>query len=93
MKAHKRGLVLNTKVLFPGNNSAGTLSREAVRRSVANSLKTMGVEKLGILYAHTQDEVTPLEEQAEALNEQYQKGLQEGRLGFLTFPSTCSSHS
>ncbi|KAI2632260.1 Aldo/keto reductase [Hypoxylon sp. NC1633] len=85
VKAHAKGFTINTKVLFPGNSSAGTLSREAVRKSVANSLAALGVEKLGILYAHAADEATPLAEQAEALNEQYQKGFCE-KIGVSNFP-------
>ncbi|KAI1381586.1 Aldo/keto reductase [Hypoxylon crocopeplum] len=84
-KAHAKGFTINTKVLFPGQNSDSTLSREAVRKSVANSLKSLGTEKISILYAHTTDGVTPLEEQAEVLNEQYQKGYCE-KIGVSNFP-------
>ncbi|KAI1206204.1 Aldo/keto reductase [Annulohypoxylon truncatum] len=85
VKAPARGFIINTKVLFAGQNSDGTLSKEAVRKSVANSLKVLGVEKLGILYAHAPDLATPLAEQAEALNEQYQKGFCE-KIGISNFP-------
>ncbi|KAI1139951.1 Aldo/keto reductase [Hypoxylon sp. FL0543] len=85
VRAGARGFTINTKVLFAGQNSDGTLSKEAVRKSVANSLQSLGVEKLGILYAHTPDETTPLAEQAEALNEQYQKGFCE-KIGLSNFP-------
>ncbi|KAI1406943.1 Aldo/keto reductase [Hypoxylon sp. FL1857] len=85
VRAGARGFTINTKVLFAGRSTDGTLSKEAVRKSVANSLKSLGVEKLGILYAHAPDEVTPLEEQAEALNEQYQKGYCE-KIGISNFP-------
>ncbi|KAI0112825.1 Aldo/keto reductase [Hypoxylon sp. NC0597] len=85
VKAGERGFTINTKVLFPGQSSDGTLSKEAVRKSVANSLERLGVKKLGILYAHAPDQVTPLEEQAEALNEQFQKGFCE-KIGISNFP-------
>ncbi|KAI6087424.1 Aldo/keto reductase [Hypoxylon rubiginosum] len=85
VKAYSRGFTINTKVLFPGNSSAGTLSKEAVRKSVANSLEHLHADKLGILYAHTTDDATPLDEQAEALNEQYQKGVCE-KIGISNFP-------
>ncbi|KAI1460984.1 Aldo/keto reductase [Annulohypoxylon moriforme] len=85
VKAPTRGFTINTKVLFAGQNSDGTLSKEAVRKSVANSLEVLGVKKLGILYAHCPDLVTPLAEQAEALNEQYQKGYCE-KIGISNFP-------
>ncbi|OTA53268.1 Aldo/keto reductase [Hypoxylon sp. EC38] len=85
VKAGERGFTINTKVLFAGQSSDGTLSIEAVRKSVADSLERLGVEKLGILYAHAPDEVTPLAEQAEALNEQFQKGSCE-KIGISNFP-------
>lgn len=84
VKAAEKGFTINTKVLFPGNNSDGTLTKEAVRKSVANSLKVLGVEKIGILYAHVYDKATPLEEQAEAFSEQVEKGYCE-RVS-LSFP-------
>lgn len=77
VKAPEKGFIINTKVLFSGNSSDGSLSREAVRKSVANSLETLGVDKIHILYAHVPDKVTPIEEQAEALSEQVQKGFCE----------------
>jgi len=77
VKANDKGFTLNTKVLFPGNNSDGTLSEEAVRKSMASSLKNLGVDKVCILYAHVPDTVTPLEEQARAFDEQYRKGFCE----------------
>lgn len=71
------GFTINTKVLIAGTSGDGTLSKDAIRASVANSLKTLGVSKVGILYAHAPDNTTPLEEQAEAFNEQYEKGYCE----------------
>ncbi|KAI0182687.1 putative aldo/keto reductase [Xylaria flabelliformis] len=68
--ASDKGFTINTKILFAGQNSDGTLSKEAVRRSVASSLKRLNIDKIGILYAHCPDNATPLEEQAEALSEQ-----------------------
>ncbi|KAI1734952.1 Aldo/keto reductase [Xylaria scruposa] len=68
--AFDKGFTINTKVLFAGQSSDGTLSKEAVRRSVDSSLKRLNIPKIGILYAHCPDDVTPLEEQAEALSEQ-----------------------
>lgn len=68
---------ISTKVLLAGTSTDGTLSKEAVRSSVQNSLKTLGIEKISILYAHAPDNVTPLEEQAEAFNEQYENGYCE----------------
>jgi aflatoxin B1 aldehyde reductase len=76
-KAASSGFTINTKVLLAGSSPDGTLSRDAVRASVANSLKTLGVDKIGILYAHAPDNATPLEEQAEAFHEQFEKGYCE----------------
>ncbi|KAH8883127.1 Aldo/keto reductase [Thozetella sp. PMI_491] len=86
VKAPSKGFTVNTKILFTGNNSDGALSKEAVRKSVKNSLKNLGVDKVGVLYAHIPDNVTPLEEQAEAFNEQYQAGYCE-KIGISNFPS------
>ncbi|KAI1471745.1 Aldo/keto reductase [Daldinia caldariorum] len=85
VKAASKGFTINTKVLFAGQSSDGTLSKEAVRKSVENSLQTLGAGKLGILYAHAADYATPLEEQAAALNEQFQKGFCE-KIGVSNFP-------
>jgi aflatoxin B1 aldehyde reductase len=76
---------INTKVLIAGATGDGTLTKDAIRASVANSLKTLGVSKIGILYAHAPDNTTPLEEQAEAFNEQYEKGYCERVSNFPKF--------
>lgn len=72
-----RSFTVNTKVLIAGTTGDGSLTKGAIRASVANSLKTLGVSKIGILYAHAPDNLTPLEEQAEAFHEQYEKGYCE----------------
>ena len=53
--------IISIKVLVAGSTSDRTLGRDAVRASVLNSLKALDVEKIGILYAHAPDNVTPLE--------------------------------
>ncbi|KAI0154182.1 Aldo/keto reductase [Xylariaceae sp. FL1272] len=83
--AADKGFTINTKVLFAGQNSDGTLSLDAVRKSVATSFQQLGIEKIGILYAHCPDEVTPLEEQARALSEQVVLGHCE-KYGVSNFP-------
>ncbi len=80
-----KGFTINTKVLVSGNSSAGSLSRDAVRASVANSLASLGIAKVGILYAHAADEATPLEEQAAALDEQFRNGSCE-KVRVVFFP-------
>ncbi|KAH8649823.1 putative aldo/keto reductase [Xylariales sp. PMI_506] len=77
--AHGKGFTISSKVLFPGQSSDGTLSREAPRAP------GLGIEKLDILYAHVPDKVTPLEEQMEVLSEQVEKGYCE-RIGLSNFP-------
>ncbi|RYC57391.1 hypothetical protein CHU98_g8812 [Xylaria longipes] len=56
VRASDKGFTINTKVLFAGQSSDGTLSKEAVRKSVATSLKQLNIDKIGILYAHCPDE-------------------------------------
>ncbi|KAI1295316.1 Aldo/keto reductase [Xylaria venustula] len=83
--AADKGFTINTKVLFAGQNSDGTLSLGAVRKSVDTSLRQLGIKKIGILYAHCPDEVTSLEEQAQALSEQLTLGHCE-KYGVSNFP-------
>lgn len=83
--AVKKGYTINTKVAF-ASSVPGSLSSERVRESVALSLKQLKVPSVDILYAHLPDPSTPLEEQADALNEQYQKGLCKRVGGLLTTP-------
>ena len=64
---------IDTKVLFipPGDN---TLTSEAVEKSVSNSLRSLGVDKVNVLYCHGADFKTPIAEQAKTFHEQYQQG-------------------
>ena len=54
----------------------GTLTAEAIERSLSHSLEVLGVEKVNVLYAHGPDNkfYTPIAESARAFNEQYKKG-------------------
>lgn len=64
---------IDTKIWFEGTG-AGTLTAEAIEKSLSNSLSVMGLEKVNVLYCHAPDLETSVAEQAKALNEQYQKG-------------------
>ena len=52
----------------------GTLSAEAIEKSLTNSLDVLGVEKVNVLYCHAPDFKTPIAEQARAFHDQYKKG-------------------
>lgn len=64
---------IDTKILT-GMPSDGTLTAEAIDKSVLNSLAAMGVEKVHVLYCHAPDFKTPVAEQARAFDEHYKKG-------------------
>ncbi|EMC92040.1 hypothetical protein BAUCODRAFT_133984 [Baudoinia panamericana UAMH 10762] len=57
-----KDFILDTKILYERDGS-GTLTAEAIEKSLCNSFRVMRTEK-----------VNPLEETAKAMNEQYQKG-------------------
>ena len=73
--AGAKGFVIDTKVLVSGRSLEGTLSLDAVRKSVPDSLARLKVSRVNTLYAHAPDPTTPLEEQARAMDEQYKKGV------------------
>ena len=68
-----KDFTVDTKILYtpPGD---GTLSAEAIEKSLTNSLQSLGIEKVNVLYCHAPDFTTPVAEQAKAFNVQYQKG-------------------
>jgi aflatoxin B1 aldehyde reductase len=51
------------------------LKAENVRNSLKESIKALGGKKIRILYLHTPDRSTPVEETAEVINELYKEGL------------------
>lgn len=64
---------VDTKVLLvPGG--VGTLSEEAVERSLSNSLKFLNTDKVNVYYCHAPDHQTPIHEQAKGLDKQYRDG-------------------
>lgn len=72
--AASRGFLIDTKIMFEGTDPSGTLSREAIRKSVTVSLRKLRTDKIHILYNHIGDPTTPLEEQVKAMDEQYRNG-------------------
>jgi aflatoxin B1 aldehyde reductase len=74
-KAGEKGFVIDTKIKIrkegPKHES---LKKEAIDDSVANSLEILGVSQVDVLYCHTPDTVTPLEETAAALHDHVSKG-------------------
>lgn len=50
-KYAEHGFVIDTKILFPGYGSSdGTMSEEAIQKSVANSFQSLGVQNVRLLY-------------------------------------------
>jgi aryl-alcohol dehydrogenase-like predicted oxidoreductase len=64
---------VDTKILL-NLPSDGSLSAGPIEKSLSNSLKVLGVEKVNVLYCHAPDFTTPIAEQARAFNEHYKKG-------------------
>ncbi|RYP17319.1 hypothetical protein DL765_004610 [Monosporascus sp. GIB2] len=67
------GFLIDTKVLY-FNQGTGTLTAEAIEKSVDQSLANLGARKVNILYAQGPDHATPIAEQAAAFDAQYRKG-------------------
>ena len=68
-----KSFVIDTKILitFPAE---GTLTPEAIEKSLSNSLQALQVDEVNVLYCHGPDFQTSLAEQAKAFDEQYRKG-------------------
>jgi aryl-alcohol dehydrogenase-like predicted oxidoreductase len=64
---------VDTKILtnIPAD---GSLSKDAIEKSLSNSLDVLAVNKVNVLYCHAPDFKTPIAEQARAFNDQYKKG-------------------
>ena len=72
---------VDTKILT-ASPADGTLSSDAIERSLTNSLHVLGVGKVNVLYCHAPDHATPIAEQAKAFDEQYKKG----RFTYVRYP-------
>ncbi|KAF2688528.1 Aldo/keto reductase [Lentithecium fluviatile CBS 122367] len=79
----QKGFQIDTKVLwFDGGN--GTLTEEAIEKSVAASLERLKTDKVNVFYCHAPDKSTPIADQAAAMDTQYKKGRFD-RLGICNF--------
>lgn len=76
IKGRRDKLVIATKVrgrIGDGPNEEG-LSRYHIQRSVEASLKRLQIEHIDLLYMHTWDPLTPIEESLEAFNDLVRSG-------------------
>ncbi len=76
MKGERNDLVITSKVGFPmgeGINDRG-LSRRHILASVEDSLARLGTDRLDILFVHTFDPSTPMEETFRALDQLVRDG-------------------
>lgn len=76
LRGRREQVVLATKVRFatgPGHNDAG-LSRRHVRLGVEASLRRLGTDWLDLLYLHTWDPLTPIEETLAACDDLVRQG-------------------
>ncbi len=65
--------LIDTKILS-GPLHSGTLTPEKVEESSKQSLERLKLEKVNVLYCHSADLKTPLEDQARGFNNVYKKG-------------------
>ncbi|KAF9629570.1 hypothetical protein BFW01_g10773 [Lasiodiplodia theobromae] len=74
--AARQGFTIDTKILASGDGS-GNLAPAAIEQSLQGSYERLKLEnaRVNVLYCHRPDNQTPLEEQAAALQAQYEKGL------------------
>ncbi|KAI1266536.1 putative aldo/keto reductase [Xylariaceae sp. FL1019] len=85
--ASAMGFIIDTKVLIPLRGHATTLEPAKIEKSVAVSYECLNFKegrRINVLYAHTPDVATPLEDQAAGFDAQYRKGLFD-KLGLCNF--------
>ena len=80
-KAAEKGFIIDSKILprlvkDPDTQTSGafSLTEENIDASVKKSLELLGVEKVNVLYAHTPDPETPIEESAKAFDKHFRAG-------------------
>ncbi|KAI1470982.1 Aldo/keto reductase [Daldinia caldariorum] len=78
-----QGFTVDSKVLY-SNGGDGTLTAEAVEKSIDQTLSSLKTHKINIYYALAPDRTTPLEEQAAAFDAQYRLG-KFSQLGICNF--------
>lgn len=71
--AAERGFTIDSKVLFLGNGEM-ELTREKVEESTLRTLERLKVQKVRTLYTHAPDGLTPIAEQATAMDAQIKTG-------------------
>jgi aflatoxin B1 aldehyde reductase len=71
--AAERGFTIDSKVLFLANGEK-ELSSEKVEESTLRSLERLKVQRVRTLYTHAPDGLTPIAEQAAAMDAQVQAG-------------------
>ena len=64
---------IDTKVLITGDGR-GSLTDEAIGKSLARSYEFLKLSKINILYCHAPDKQTPIAEQAAAMDKYYRQG-------------------
>lgn len=74
--AAEKGFTIDTKVLALGLEADGTLTPAAIETSLNTSYDRLKLQDrtINVLYCHTPDRRTPLEDQAAGLDAQYRKG-------------------
>jgi len=70
----EQGFTIDTKIALVGSDPSGSLSPAAIEKSIAESLASLGVNKVNVLYCHAPDYATPLEDQAAACDKYYKLG-------------------
>jgi aryl-alcohol dehydrogenase-like predicted oxidoreductase len=80
-KPERAGLQVATKVGNPNGCPAGDtpLSRRQIARHLDESLRRLGLERIGLYYVHEFDHMTPLEETLEAMD----RALATGKIANL----------
>ncbi len=65
--------LVDTKILS-GSLHSGTLTPEKIEESSKQSLERLKLDKVNVLYCHSADLKTPLEDQARGFDDVYKKG-------------------
>jgi len=82
-KAAQSGFILDSKILFLGNGEMETTA-EKVEASTTTTLSRLRLDKVNVMYIHAPDMLTPVAEQAAAMDTQFRVGRME-KLGISRF--------
>lgn len=73
--ASKKGFQIDTKInIPPGTTPDGHLSASAIQKSADESLVSLDLDTIEVLYCHAPDNKTPLEEQAATFDALFKQG-------------------